>query len=29
MSRLSDLLRTVEQLDPQLAKDLDDEIQRS
>ncbi|WP_424464897.1 DNA methyltransferase [Pseudoclavibacter helvolus] len=27
MSRLSDLLRVVEQLDPQLAKDLDREIQ--
>ncbi|AVL97577.1 MULTISPECIES: site-specific DNA-methyltransferase [unclassified Microbacterium] len=27
MSRLSDLLRTVNQLDPQLAKDLDSEIQ--
>lgn len=26
MSRLSDLLRTLEQLDPKLAKDLDDEI---
>lgn len=26
MSRLSDLLRTLEQLDPALAKDLDDEI---
>lgn len=26
MSRLTDLLRTLEQLDPKLAKDLDDEI---
>ena len=26
MSRLSDLLRTLEQLDPKLAKDLDEEI---